>query len=260
MSRHSRPASRARPAAGASFEQRLLLLIGDFTASDCRRVGGDEARHRFTLAGSGTDHGLGMSQYGAKGAAQRGRSYRSILSHYYRGTGIGNVGAFSTNVHPNSEEYLVGVVEAEMNSSWPMEALKAQAVAARSYAYINRGRLDNSPRTLAWVGQHRHTARAREAVDETRGQVVSSDGHTVPAYFHSTAGGHTENNENVWGGLPTSWLRGVASPWEDDSPHWNWRSNTYRASRCRRSWIRTSGPPSAHCSPSRLLAEASPAE
>ena len=190
-------------------------------------MGGDEAGDRFVLAGSGTLHGLGMSQYGAKGAAERGRDYLSILAHYYRGTGVGNVGVFPTNVHGSSEEYLVGVVEAEMDSSWPMEALKAQAVAARSYAYINRGRLDNTPRTQAWVGPHLQTARAREAVDATRGQVVLSGGQTVPAYYHSTAGGYTENNENVWGGPPISWLRGVPSPWEADSPHWNWRSNLY---------------------------------
>lgn len=210
-----------------SLEQYLLSLIVDFTADGSRRVGGDEARDRFILAGSGTEHGLGLSQYGAKGAAQRGREYRSILAHYYRGTGVGNVGTFPTNVHGSSEEYLVGVVEAEMDSGWPMEALKAQAVAARSYAYVNRGQLDNTPRTQAWIGPHLQTARAREAVDETRGQVVSSGGQTVPAYYHSTAGGFTENNENVWDGPPISWLRGVPSPWETDSPHWNWRSKLY---------------------------------
>jgi SpoIID/LytB domain protein len=227
VSRHSRPTRQARLPAEASLEQNLLSLIGDFTASDSRRVGGDEARDRFILAGTGAGHGLGMSQYGAKGAAQRGRDYRSILAHYYQGTGVGDVGTFSTNVHGSSEEYLVGVVEAEMNSSWPMEALKAQTVAARSYAYINRRRLDNSPRTQAWVGPHLQTARARQAVEETRGQVVSSGGQTVPAYFHSTAGGCTENNENVWGGSAIPWLRGVTSPWESDSPHWNWRSKAY---------------------------------
>jgi SpoIID/LytB domain protein len=198
-----------------------------YSRPSARRVGGDEARDRFILAGRGTGHGLGMSQYGAKGAAERGRDYLSILAHYYRGTGMGNVRAFSTNVHGSSEEYLVGVVEAEMDSSWPMEALKAQAVAARSYAYVNRGRLDNTPRTQAWVGPHLQTARARQAVEETRGEVVSLGGQTVPAYYHSTAGGYTENNENVWVGPPISWLRGVPSPWEADSPHWYWRSKPY---------------------------------
>jgi stage II sporulation protein D len=119
------------------------------------------------------------------------------------------------------------VVEAEMNSNWPMEALKAQAVAARSYAYMNRNHLDNSPRTQAWVGPGQQTARARQAVAETRGQVVMFAGQVVAAYFHSTSGGWTENNENVWGGRPLTWLRGVSSPWETDSPHWEWRTKSY---------------------------------
>lgn len=181
----------------------------------------------YTFTGGGTEHGLGMSQYGAKGAADHGFDYRKILSHYYLGTTVATVATFPTNVDSDSERYLVGVVEAEMNSNWPMEALKAQAIAARSYAYMNRDHLDNSPRTQAWVGPELQTDRARQAVAETRGQVVTFAGDVVPAYFHSTSGGWTENNENVWGGTPLPWLRGVASPWETDSPHWSWQTKSY---------------------------------
>lgn len=192
----------------------------DFARSN-EPVGG-----KFAFVGGGTEHGLGMSQYGAKGAANKGFDYRRILSHYYQGTAIGSVGSFGTN-QGESESYLVGVIEAEMPSDWPMEALKAQAVAARSYAYLNRSRLDNSQRTQAWVGPHLQTERARQAVRETRGQVVTYNGQVVQAFFHSTSGGHTENNENVWGGQPLGWLRGVPSPWEADSPHWTWRTKAY---------------------------------
>lgn len=218
--------NQAKLGEAAALEAALMAKIGDFTAGGCRTVGGDEASETFTLAGSGTEHGLGMSQYGAKGAAARGKNYKEILSHYYKGTSIQNVGSFGTN-QGESEAYLVGVVDAEMPTgpSWGMEALKAQAVAARSYAYINRGRLDNSQNTQAW--EPSSDPRARQAVEETRGQVLTYDGEVQAAYFHSTSGGCTENNENVWGGQPLAWLRGVSSPWETDSPHWNWRSKTY---------------------------------
>ncbi|HEY8108855.1 MAG TPA: SpoIID/LytB domain-containing protein [Patescibacteria group bacterium] len=178
---------------------------------------------RFALAGGGTEHGLGMSQYGAKGAAQHGRDYRDILAHYYQGSRIIKAGTFSTNMG-SSEEYVARVVAGEMPSSWPMEALKAQAVAARSYAYRNRGNQDCSPRTQACGSG---SARAREAVRATSGQVLSHDGSVIAAYYHSTSGGWTENNENVWGGTPLGWLRGVSSPWETDSPHWYWESKSY---------------------------------
>lgn len=218
--------NKAKLAEAAALEAALLAKIGDFTAGGCRTVGGDEASDTFTLAGSGTEHGLGLSQYGAKGAAEHGKNFHEILSHYYKGTSIENVGSFGTN-QGESEAYLVGVVDAEMPTgpSWGMEALKAQAIAARSYAYINRSRLDNSQNTQAWVPSD--DPRARQAVEETRGQVLAYDGDVIPAFFHSTSGGCTENNENVWGGAPLPWLRGVSSPWETDSPHWNWRSHTY---------------------------------
>lgn len=212
--------------AARKLENQLLSATGINTKGGCRNFNAEASGETFTIVGSGTEHGLGMSQYGAKGFANEGRNYKQILSHYYQGTAIKNVGSFSTN-QGESEGYLVGVVEAEMNSNWPMEALKAQAVAARSYAYINRGGLDNTPRTQAWVGPSLQTERARQAVRETAGQVNSYNGEVVASYFHSTSGGCTENNENVWGGTPLPWLRGVASPDETDSPHWNWKSKTY---------------------------------
>ncbi len=212
--------------AARKLEEQLLSATGINTQGGCRNFGAEASGETFTIVGSGTEHGLGMSQYGAKGFANEGRNYRQILSHYYQGTSLKSVGSFSTN-QGESDGYLVGVVEAEMNSNWPMEALKAQAVAARSYAYINRGSLDNTPRTQAWVGPSRQTDRARQAVRETAGQVNSFNGEVVASYFHSTSGGCTENNENAWGGTPLPWLRGVSSPGETDSPHWNWRSKTY---------------------------------
>lgn len=215
--------------AANALEAALAGLTGNYNRNNRVWINNNEPiGGRFAFIGGGTEHGLGMSQYGAKGMAQQGKNYRDILSHYYLATSIITIGDNpQVNVGGDLETYLVGVVEAEMNSNWPMEALKAQAVAARSYAYINRSRLDNSPRTQAWVGPSLQTANARRAVAETRGQVLAYAGQVIPAYFHSTSGGYTENNENVWGGTPLPWLRGASSPWETDSPHWEWRTAVY---------------------------------
>lgn len=211
-----------RLAAASALEAYLLSLTGNATASGCRKFG-DETGETITINGSGTDHGLGMSQYGAKGAADHGKNYRQILSHYYTGTSIGDVGSFQTN-KGESEGYLVGVVDAEVNTNWPMEALKAQAVAARSFAYMNSTRLDNSEGTQAW--EPSNDPRAQQAVRETRGQVIKYGGDVVAGYYHSTSGGCTENSENV-GWSYQGYLRGVSSPWEEDSPSWNWKTQTF---------------------------------
>ncbi|MDP9211887.1 MAG: SpoIID/LytB domain-containing protein, partial [bacterium] len=210
----------------ASEREAYLLSVTGFLEENDRDFvkRNDPVGGRFAFGGGGTEHGLGMSQYGAKGAAERGRDYQEILSHYYRGTSIKKVGSFSVSGQGESEAYVARVVAGEVSASWPMEALKAQAVAARSYAYRNRGNQDCTPRTQA-CGQPRD--RIREAVRATKGQVLSHGGQVVAAYYHSTSGGWTENNENVWGGTPLPWLRGVSSPWETDSPHWYWESKNY---------------------------------
>ena len=83
-------------------------------------------------------HRKGMSQYGARGRAQDGQSYRQILSKYYGKDPVGKDTGGDINVTGQGsmnfeDRYLMGI--AEMPSTWNMEALKAQAVAARTYAY-----------------------------------------------------------------------------------------------------------------------------
>ena len=142
----------------------------------------------------GYTHRKGMSQYGARGRAENGKNYRDILKTYYgkepvgKDTGgtIGVAGYGSLNFE---DYYLMGI--AEMPSSWNMEALKAQAVAARTYAYrykvegkqicttescqvFRKSKADNPPDS--W----------RKAVQETRGQVLED----VVTYYSSTTGGY----------------------------------------------------------------------
>jgi stage II sporulation protein D len=121
------------------------------------------------------------------------------------------------------EEYLYSVVGAEMPSSWHLEALKAQAVAARTYVLYQRQNsanaifdVGNTTRWQVYGGVEKEAASTRAAVDATRGQVLTYDSQPINAVFHACAGGHTENVEDVWSN-PLPYLRGVPSPDADIS-------------------------------------------
>ncbi len=126
------------------------------------------------------------------------------------------------------ENYIRGVVPNESPASWPLEALKAQAVAARSYA-LGTGTgnpvFDHYDTVASQVygGYSSENARTNRAVTRTRGEILRHDGKVIVAYFHSTSGGHTENNENVWGGTPLAYIRGVRDPWDRYSPYHRWK-------------------------------------
>jgi stage II sporulation protein D len=278
---------------------------------------------RFTIRGAGFGHGVGMSQYGAMGYAQRGAGYAEILGHYYTGTALGTtdpnrpvrvllqststvrfsgatqagtqalapgktysvraaggqiallgargkrLAAFTGPLQVTGadgtvrlagragngrsdgsyrgmlellpgvlggidvvnvldlEDYVRGVVAWESPSSWPIEALKAQAVAARTYAITTKrsGTFDQYPdtRSQMYGGVAAETAATDRAVAETAGQVVTYGGQPVVTYFFSTSGGRTENVENTsLGTTPLPWLKSVADPYDSVSPRHTW--------------------------------------
>lgn len=133
--------------------------------------------------------------------------------------------AMRLNAVVPTEQYLYGL--GEVPSSWPMAALKAQAIAARSYALSKVARsgqhrpvcdcaLYASSYDQVYVGWDKEAAADGErwvsAVDGTAGQVVTYRGEVIQAFYMSSSGGYTENNENVWGGTPIPYLRGVCDP------------------------------------------------
>jgi SpoIID/LytB domain protein len=299
------------------------------------------AQSSIVIEGGGWGHGVGMSQYGAKGQADAGRSFTQILQHYYQGVSVPSInpsrwsdvrvllaslnqtvevrprtGASNNLVLPNGEratvpggaqllvgldganrqvvkingtsvsgspfssnrrtrlilngrnavvtgvgEYRHGQLEvsagvsgcsaaqcvtvrnmtmdqylyglAEMPSSWHAEALKAQAVAGRSYADIrvgtNPARLyDLLPTTAHQVyngvrKEQEPTFGPRwvNAVNASSGRVIQRNGVTLSAIYHSTSGGHTENSEYVWSGTEAH-LRAVSDPWDSGSPRHRW--------------------------------------
>ena len=126
------------------------------------------------------------------------------------------------------EQYLNGVVPSEMPSSWQMEALKAQAVAARNYGIINIGRhkvdsfdVCNGTHCQAYRGFGHENSRTNQAVEETKGMMVLYNDVLFPAYYHSSSGGRTENSENIWS-TPLPYIRAVDDQYGLGSPHDNW--------------------------------------
>jgi stage II sporulation protein D len=312
-----------------------------------------------TFYGRGWGHGVGMSQYGARGRALAGQGAATILAHYYAGTTLGTLTAatvrvlvldgfaataatpltlygrggpwtvdgiamtfpadarlrlapgaggapawhvviddaagtvlytgpsggdlrlrpasdatrlqvwskpssddrFRGNLHViasgtvdvvdevDLESYLRGVVPVEMPSSWPVEALKAQAIAARSYAayqlHPSSGLFDvyDDTRSQVYRGSLAEVASTDAAVAATAGQVLRSGSAIADALFHSSDGGATENNENVFVSAtgarvagPLSYLRGSSdrapggTSYDATSPYATWHTATYTRS------------------------------
>lgn len=315
-----------------------------------------------TFHGRGYGHGVGMSQYGARGRALDGQSAATILAHYYRGTTIGSLsgapeirvrvlsdftptaakplviygrvttwsidgvaavfpvnarltiwpastatvprrwrlrvtaadgtallattvtgklnvrgldrtarlqlwskpGAYDTyrgvlRILPSAmaptisvvdrlslEDYLRGVVPVEMPSSWPTEAVRAQVIASRSYAAhklrpgVSWFDTDDGASSQVYRGSKAERPATDALIDATAGEVLLSDGLAANALYHSTGGGATENNENVYVSATgarvagkVSYLRGSmdrrpdGSAYDEDAPFATWTMRTY---------------------------------
>lgn len=160
-----------------------------------------------------------------------GKAGNGVTNGYYRGeldvrTAAGSgLNAINTL---GIENYVQGVVPAESPPIWPLQALAAQAVAARTYALatsVNGKGFDQYPDTRSQVyrGYNGETASTNNAVAATRGEVVTYNGSIVVTFFFSTSGGFTENVENVFAGSdPRPWLKGVEDPYDTASPYHRW--------------------------------------
>ncbi|MGB9811130.1 MAG: SpoIID/LytB domain-containing protein [Dictyoglomus turgidum] len=129
--------------------------------------------------------------------------YVNYNSNYYRGYLEILPSGWLINVL-NMEEYLLSVVPSEMPVSYPLEALKAQAIASRTYALVNRGKhgefdLCNTTHCQVYKGMSVENERSTRAVMETLGEVITYNGQLIKAFFHSSSGGYTEDCKYVWG-------------------------------------------------------------
>jgi stage II sporulation protein D len=133
------------------------------------------------------------------------------------------------------DDYVRGVISAEMPSSWSAQALEAQAVAARTYAITTSvGAADfdlySDTRSQMYTGVSAETPSTDAAVAATSGQIVTFNGTPAVTYFFASSGGHTENIQDVWpGSTPEPWLVGVSDPYDGagGDPYHQW---TYRLS------------------------------
>ncbi len=272
---------------------------------------------RFEIRGAGWGHGVGMSQWGARGYAKHGRGHKRILDHYYRHTRVGSAkpsrvrvllksgsgavrfsGATGACGHDldsgrtyradregsgvqlrtaggeriagcgrelearggkaielegkgtyrgdlvvrarsggglnainavDMEAYVRGVVPNEMPSDWPANALRAQAVAARSYALASRVEGDgfdqyDDTRSQVYGGKSSETKATDSAVRSTERQVVRHGSEVAATYFFSTSGGRTESSRYGFeGGDSRPYLRSVKDPYDDASPYHRWK-------------------------------------
>ncbi len=125
------------------------------------------------------------------------------------------------------EGYVKGVVPNEVPSSWPKQALAAQAVVARSYgvATSRGGAFDHyaDTRSQVYGGKASETSATNKAVSQTKREVVEHNGETAVTYYFSTSGGQTENSEfGFSGGSKVPYLKSVDDPYDDASPVHTW--------------------------------------
>jgi len=167
---------------------------------------------------------LGGTSVCLRGTAENGvrnGSYRGTL-RIYRDRGasvvVNDVGL---------ESYLFGVVASEMPSDWAAEALKAQAVVARSYALRSRRPSEEydvfaDTRSQMYRGIAGEAVTATAAVRATRALAVLYGVEVAQTFFHSTSGGRTAANEEGFGGVPIPYLRSVDDPYDSMSPVHAW--------------------------------------
>jgi stage II sporulation protein D len=209
---------RAQRAAGG----RVVLI-----SPSGRHMGTYDAPLRFAAPSGGAVKLRGQAANGL-----RDGSYRGAIEVRPTASGVMAVNAVGL------EDYVRGVVSAESPPSWPAEALKAQAVAARSYAVTsNVGSATDGidqyadTRSQMYKGVAAELPSTDAAVSATSGEVVTQGGQPVTTYFFSTSGGHTENVEfSFVGALPRPWLKGVDDPYDSVSPRHTWGPFTFSQS------------------------------
>ncbi|QQG44377.1 MAG: SpoIID/LytB domain-containing protein [Candidatus Roizmanbacteria bacterium] len=188
----------------------------------------------------GVPNRVGLNQYGAKGRAEAGQNAEQILKSYYNAeytagysTG-GNIHVVGTNEYGQSfddnwniEEYLKHLYE--MPTNWASEALKAQAIAARSYAlaYTNNGQNSICPSQQCQVVKREENSDSwKNAVNDTAGIVMTNGGQPIKAWFSSTHGGYVFSSGDIgWSG--TAWTKNARDTTGDVSNFSDLLSNAF---------------------------------
>ena len=152
------------------------------------------------------------------------RRYRGVVEVFRT---QGTNGLTAVNIVP-VDDYVYGLMLRDITPEWPEQALKAQAVATRTFALYNVGKHKNdgfdlcaSKDCLVYEGQTGEDARIAKAIKDTRGIVLTYQGYLAAAYYHLSSGGYTESSENVWS-KAYPYLRGVPDS-DQTSPYFQWQ-------------------------------------
>jgi SpoIID/LytB domain protein len=218
---------------------RVLLASGSVSVrfSKATRACGKHLRrhdgYRFKQSGSHVilrgAHGRRLANCGRTGTAAGRRTirvggkgvYRGKLTAKSAGGGLWAINVVALN------SYVRGVVPNEMPSSWPLAALEAQAVAARSYALATSGGgafdVYDDTRSQVYGGKDSETGNTNRAAKRTADEVVRHGKQVATTYFFSTSGGRTESVQYGFpGAAPVSYLKSVRDPYDGASPDHTW--------------------------------------
>ena len=167
----------------------------------------------FAFYTFGIPHHVGLNQYGAYGRANAGQDYKTILNAYFNNISIEKKSNINITVDGfgsmSIEQYMLGIYE--VPNDWPIEALKAQAIAARSYAmaFTNSGAksICTTQKCQVYKGGNKG-GKWEQAVKATEGEILIHNGQIVKAYFASTAGGYTYLTTDInWPGSNPSFIK-----------------------------------------------------
>ncbi|MEW6493305.1 MAG: SpoIID/LytB domain-containing protein [Cyanobacteriota bacterium] len=217
------------------------VQVGSSTKAIVRDAAGQElgeltALNSYSAQGSSGNVALGQWRSQSLWIEPTDSGFVWIGDRWYRGrTQLVPTSKGLTAVnHVDLEQYLYSVLGSEMSPSWPLEALKAQAVAARSYALHQRSMAKNPVYdvgdTTTWQvykGLETEALSTQEAVNATSGQVMTYEGQIILAVFHAASGGHTENVEDIWKSPLIPYLRGVVD-YDQSAPVYEWTKSFSR--------------------------------
>lgn len=127
------------------------------------------------------------------------------------------------------EDYVKGILYHESSHYWPQDSLKAQAIVCRTYALYQKNNsvsqsfdVSSDIYSQVYGGKTSERLRTNEIVDETKGEVITYQGKIIPAYYHSTCGGHTQDASLLWD-IDIAPLKGVSCDFCKDSPRFSWQ-------------------------------------
>ena len=228
---------------GKASERRIRVLltsgVGSVSFSGASRACGHSLSNggTYSFAGSGSKvvlrsgSGKSLATCGGAGSTRGGNSVSIGGIGRYRGSLIAKLVGGSLYVinRVSLENYVEGVIPNEMPASWASQALRVQAVAARSYALstdsgTNVFDVYDDTRSQVYGDLSTEQSASNAAARATAGQVVEYHGNVITAYFFSTSGGHTENIENSFvGASPVPYLKGVPDRYDGISPVHSWK-------------------------------------